>query len=209
MKVTKQFRISLIAVFFAVLSACGNTSDETNQKPPDMNQTQEEQEKASDDETDVEDTKKPADNGEADEPNGPDEAAGEEETTEDQEQQEPSGKKQEYLKKLEAAKKEADTLISSDEDTTTAVLKKKAEDRWQVWDRLLNDIYGVLKSQLPAEEMKELQIEQRNWLVHRDNMALKASEKYKGGTAEQLEYVMVLGNLTEQRCYELVRIYMK
>ena len=208
MKVKKQFLILLIAVFFAVLSACGNTSDETNQKPQNVNQGQEEQENKSDDETDEEDTKKPAENGEAG-PNGPDGAAGEEETTEDPEQLEASGKKQEYLKKLEAAKKEADTLLSSDEDTPTAVLKKEAEDRWQVWDNLLNDIYGVLKNQLPAEEMKALQAEQRNWLIHRDDMALKASEKYKGGTAEQLEYVMVLGNLTEQRCYELVRIYMK
>ena len=92
---------------------------------------------------------------------------------------------------------------------STAVLKKEAEDRWQVWGSLLNDIYGVLKNQLPAEEMKGLQTDLRNWLVHRDGMALKASEKYKGGTAEQLEYVMVLADQTEQRCYELVNTYMR
>ena len=87
--------------------------------------------------------------------------------------------------------------------------KKEAEDRWQVWGSLLNNIYGVLKNQLPAEEMKGLQTDLRNWLFHRDGMALKASEKYKGGTAEQPEYVLVLADLTEQRCYELVRIYMR
>ena len=207
MKVKKQFLISLVAVFVMVLSACGNTSDETNQKPSDMNQAQEEHKNSSDEETDAAGKKKPADSGEG-ESNGQDEAAGEEEATEDPEQQKPSEKKQEYLKKLEQAKKEAERLNASNEDTTVA-LKKKAEDRLKLWDELLNDIYGVLKGQLPEEEMKELQIEQRNWLVHRDDTALKASEKYKGGTAEQLEYVMVLANLTEQRCYELVNTYMR
>ena len=205
----KQFLISLIAVFVTILSACGNTSEETNQKPSDMNQAQEEPDNTSDDETDADGMKKPADNEEAGEPNGPDEDEGEVDATEDLEQQKSASKKQEYLKKLEAAKKKADTLISSDRNTPTVVLKKEAEDRWQVWDSLLNDIYGDLKNQLPAEEMKDLQTEQRNWLVHRDGMALKASEKYKGGTAEQLEYVMVLADQTEQRCYELVNTYMR
>ncbi len=217
MKLKMRFLISLIAVWFTVLSACGNASDETDNKQSNTNQAQEEQGDSADKKTDADGTRKPEEGTEGSQPNGQGKAAGEESAVEGPGQGTPSennkeaqaGKKQEYLKKLEAAKQEVEALTPSDEDTSTVVLKKDAENRWQVWDRLLNDIYGVLKSQLPAEEMKELQIEQRNWLVHRDNMALRASEKYKGGTAEQLEYVSVLGNLTEQRCYELVRIYME
>ena len=78
-----------------------------------------------------------------------------------------------------------------------------------MWDALLNEVYGVLKEQLSTEEMDQLRTEQRNWIKHRDETALKASLKYKGGTQEHLEYVAVLANLTEERCYQLVANYMK
>jgi uncharacterized protein YecT (DUF1311 family) len=74
---------------------------------------------------------------------------------------------------------------------------------------LLNEIYGALKGQLTPEKMDQLIEEQRNWIKFRDDRALEASLKYKGGTQEQLEYVAVLANLTEKRCYELVANYMK
>ncbi len=78
-----------------------------------------------------------------------------------------------------------------------------------MWDKWLNEIYEVLKEQLPPEKMDPLRAEQRNWIKYRDDPALEASLKYKGGTHEHLEYVTVLANLTEERCYELVANYMK
>ena len=94
-------------------------------------------------------------------------------------------------------------------DSSNYALKKVENERWELWDKLLNEIYGVLEEQLSQEEMDQLRAEQRNWLKYRDDSALEASQKYKGGTQEQLEYVAVLANLTEQRCYELVENYMK
>lgn len=82
-------------------------------------------------------------------------------------------------------------------------------DRWELWDKLLNEIYGVLKEQLSPEEMDQLREEQRNWVKYRDDSALEASLKYNGATQERLEYVAVLAKLTEDRCYELVENYMK
>ncbi|MGD6842449.1 lysozyme inhibitor LprI family protein [Bacillus infantis] len=87
-------------------------------------------------------------------------------------------------------------------------MKKVENDRWEIWDDRLNEIYGVLQEQLPAEEMESLREEQRDWLKERDARALEASLKYEGGTQEHLEYVAVLANLTEERCYELVETYM-
>lgn len=81
-------------------------------------------------------------------------------------------------------------------------------DRWEAWDELLNEVYGILKGQLSAEEMDQLRNEQRDWIKYRDDNALQASQKYKGGTQEHLEYVAVLADLTEVRCYELVEDYM-
>ncbi|WP_163971691.1 lysozyme inhibitor LprI family protein [Oceanobacillus halotolerans] len=114
--------------------------------------------------------------------------------------------KEEYLKKFNDTKKETEELEAV--DLSTYALKKVENDRWDTWDELLNEIYGVLKEQLPPEEMDQLREEQRNWIKYRDDRALEASLKYKGGTQEHLEYVTVLANLTEERCYELVVDYM-
>ena len=88
-------------------------------------------------------------------------------------------------------------------------MKKVEDDRWGIWDNLLNEIYGVLIEQLTQDEMDNLRDEQLNWIKYRDEKALEASQKYKGGTQENLEYVSVLANLTEERCYVLVKDYMK
>ena len=115
--------------------------------------------------------------------------------------------KEEYLIKVDNAKAEAEKLEAT--DSSTYAMKKVENDRWELWDNLLNEIYVVLKEQLSAEEMDQLREEQRNWIKYRDDSALKASLKYKGGTQEHLEYVAVLASLTEKRCYELIETYMK
>lgn len=115
--------------------------------------------------------------------------------------------KEKYLQQLDDTKKEAEELEAT--DSSTYALKKVENDRWELWDELLNEIYGVLEEQLPAEEMSQLREEQRNWIKFRDDSALEASLKFKGGTQEHLEYVVVLANLTEKRCYELVKDFMK
>ncbi|WP_231687749.1 lysozyme inhibitor LprI family protein [Bacillus sp. CHD6a] len=115
--------------------------------------------------------------------------------------------KEKYLKQSEYTKKEAEEWKAT--DSSTYALKKVENDRWELWDNFLNEIYGVLEEQLPAKEMDELREKQRNWITYRDDTALAASLKYKGGTQEHLEYVSVLANLTEERCYELITKYMK
>lgn len=114
--------------------------------------------------------------------------------------------KEKYLQQLHDTKKEAKELEPT--DPSTYALKKVENDRWELWDELLNEIYGLLKEQLSAEEMNQLREEQRNWIKNRDDSALVASLKFKGGTQEHLEYAAVLANLTEERCYELVSDYM-
>ena len=42
--------------------------------------------------------------------------------------------------------------------------------------------------------MEQLRIEQREWLISRDNKAKEATQKHKGATMEQLEQVMFENN---------------
>ncbi|TRZ37026.1 DUF1311 domain-containing protein [Niallia circulans] len=117
--------------------------------------------------------------------------------------------KEEYLTKLNAKKKEMDELRKNPENDTTYAMKKVEGERYDAWDDLLNEIYGVLQKQLSSEEMEQLKQEQREWIKNRDSKAKEASLKYEGGTMEQLEYVTVLADLTEERCFALVEGYMK
>ncbi|MDK8640422.1 lysozyme inhibitor LprI family protein [Niallia taxi] len=117
--------------------------------------------------------------------------------------------KEEYLTKLNTKKKEMDELRNNPEDDSTYAMKKVEGERYKAWDDLLNEIYGVLQKQLSSEEMEQLKQEQREWIENRDSKAKEASLKYEGGTMEQLEYVAVLADLTEERCFALVEGYMK
>lgn len=129
--------------------------------------------------------------------------------TKEQNDDKPRDLKKEYLEKLHKTKEETDKVRKESEDEITYALKKVEGDRYDIWDGLLNEIYGVLEGQLSSEEMEVLRVEQREWVEYRDNTAKEASLVYENGTMEQLEYVTVQNNLTEERCFQLVEEYMK
>ncbi|AXI11105.1 hypothetical protein CUC15_05705 [Oceanobacillus zhaokaii] len=115
--------------------------------------------------------------------------------------------KETYLEKLNNAEKEVEELEPA--DSTTLSLKEVENERYGIWDDLLNEIYGELKVQLPAGEMDQLKEEQLSWITYRDNSAHESSLKFEGASWEPVEYASVLANLTQERCHELVENYMK
>lgn len=201
MQKIKQLCTAMITVGMLLMAACGNTSDEAgaiqSTNGNSSNEVTTEKENNNDSvETDIQENNEPNEK----------EDTSTSESTEVKEEASTS-LKEKYLQQLNNTKKEAEELEPT--DSSTYALKKVENDRWELWDELLNEIYGVLGEQLSAEEMNQLREEQRNWVKNRDDSALEASLKFKGGTQEHLEYVAVLANLTEERCYELVSDYMK
>lgn len=80
---------------------------------------------------------------------------------------------------------------------------------YQLWDDALNEIYGILKTQLTESEMNELRSKQRQWIKDRDETAQKRYDEEGGGTLSRLVKAATLVQLTKDRCYELVNLYMK
>ena len=116
-------------------------------------------------------------------------------------------KKQEYIKKLdniELGFKDFDKT-----EKTTKDMRDHANERYKQWDAALNEIYGVLKTQLSASDMKNLQNEEIQWIKKRDDKAKEDSAEAKGGTIEPVLYAGSLAQSTKERCYELVDKYMK
>ncbi|KGM45279.1 DUF1311 domain-containing protein [Neobacillus niacini] len=201
MKNKQIFLMALFTIAFVILSACGNPTNRdiaarTTKEDPVENKAPE-----SDDESPVNDQEDSPANISA---NSSDKESSKIDISENEVME---SKKEEYLQKLNTTKQATEELAAT--DSSTFALKKVENDRWEMWDALLNEVYGVLNEQLSTEEMDQLRTEQRNWIKHRDDTALEAAQKYKGGTQEQLEYVAVLANLTEERCYELVENYIK
>lgn len=114
----------------------------------------------------------------------------------------------EYVKLLDDTKEKTDDMREHPEDGSSMEMKTIEGNIYDIWDGLLNDIYGDLEEQLSPKEMEDLRKEQREWLAYRDETAKEASLKYEDGTGEQLEYAATENNMTIDRCYKLVEHYM-
>ncbi|KIL76436.1 lysozyme inhibitor LprI family protein [Bacillus badius] len=118
-------------------------------------------------------------------------------------------KKDKYLQKLYTIETEVTDLYYASENGTTAEMKEAAAAMYKKWDDALNEIYGVLKVQLSSGEMSQLREKQRQWIKYRDRTAKAESEAYAGGSFETVQYVRTQADLTRERCYELINIYMQ
>lgn len=122
-----------------------------------------------------------------------------------------SGTKNAYINKLNNIEVDLRSLqyVYENESSSGADVREAAAKELEAWDNALNEIYDVLKTQLSASEMDSLRSEQREWIKFRDKKGEEAAAPFEGGTGATLERLSVLGQLTKERCYELVNVYMK
>ncbi|QHA91006.1 lysozyme inhibitor LprI family protein [Bacillus sp. N1-1] len=210
MKMQKKISIVMLTFVLVVLSACGNSTSESSAQSnnqPSNNTTLQVTEE--DDPAEVENTSS-NDNGQNEQEDSStltteDSTNGESERSDQPNVEKQESQKEKYFKKLNSMY-ESDRHVEAKE--TMVEMEEQEAERYQNWDKMLNEIYGVLQEQLSSDEMEQLREEQRNWVEHRDEAAKKASLKYKGGSTESLEYVATQASLTRERCYELVAKYM-
>lgn len=118
-------------------------------------------------------------------------------------------RKAEYLEKLSQIKfNEKSVEVSLDYRDDYQMFVNMQYNN-QLWDDALNEIYGVLKTQLSESEMNHVRNEQRQWITDRDTAAQAAYDGGGGGSWAEIAQVDVFGRLTKERCYELVNSYMK
>ncbi|WP_238885432.1 lysozyme inhibitor LprI family protein [Clostridium sp. YIM B02551] len=120
--------------------------------------------------------------------------------------------KQDYISKLDNIENE---ILSSQEYKNAATgvthdMLVLADKKYNEWDNELNEIYSILKQQLPSNEMTKLNKEEVLWIAQKENRAKKSKEDQ--GNDSQLgnvSYQASLADWTQRRCYELVYRYMK
>lgn len=116
--------------------------------------------------------------------------------------------KTEYYQKLDRIERSQADLAYIYENGTTVEMREAETERYKRWDDALNEIYGVLKEQLPASEMDQLRQAQREWITYRDETAEETASGFAGGSWESVQYVSTQASITQERCYELVDRYM-
>lgn len=119
-----------------------------------------------------------------------------------------SSEKQTYIDKLDKIKvglKDLEKLYAGN----TVEMKGAAGQEYDRWDAALNEIYGVLKTQLSETEMSSLDKDEMQWIRDKEAKANAAAAEWAGGTGEQLQYLSSVAQSTRDRCYLLVNEYMK
>lgn len=114
--------------------------------------------------------------------------------------------KEHYIR-LEENEKMIAEMRAAESSSSTDAMKRMAETEYRLWDVELNRIYQDIIAQMDEREAEILREEERQWIRERDQLAKKASEKFKGGTMESLEYTASLAATTKIRTYELLEEY--
>lgn len=190
----------LFTVFIVLLAACGNTDEKASTKPdeaPKIAEKDSGSEKASvkvDVSEDSNKEKASDENVDFEAPNTNVEAASEN-----------SQLKEQYLNELNTIEQE---IESKPDGETQMEMEEIAAETYKTWDAALNKIWKELEKQLPTEEMDKLRVEQRIWIKLKYETASKEASEYEGGTMESLVEISTQAQVTKERCYELVEIYM-
>lgn len=120
-----------------------------------------------------------------------------------------NGKKQQYLNMLEEINKKSLELKPLYDSGVTSKMIEAANVEYTFWDDALNDIWAVLKADMNESDFDILLDRQLSWLTIRDELAAEAESQGAGGTMGPLLKVDSLKESTKNRCYELVKNYMK
>lgn len=118
-----------------------------------------------------------------------------------------TSQKEAYIQKMNLLEMELAYVDALYEDLSNAEMANYENMRYERWDALLNEIYGVLKEKLSSDEMDALTEKQLAWISYRDQKAEDGASMMSGGWYT-IQLNLNLWQLTKERCYELVEQYM-
>ena len=77
---------------------------------------------------------------------------------------------------------------------------------YQIWDMTLNEIWGILKRNLNADDMATLTKEQLDWIAMKESSMKEAGAEVEGGSMYGMVVNQRGAELTKERVYELLEI---
>ncbi|WP_197142971.1 TcaA 3rd/4th domain-containing protein [Lysinibacillus sphaericus] len=128
---------------------------------------------------------------------------------EEQEKVTNGSQKDEYIQKLDsidAGLADLEHLYTNKDNTEILKAEKETYTRW---DNILNEIYALLKQQLSSGDMQSLKEVQIEWIKDKESSAKNAASKYAEDEMKEITKYKIEAQYTKERCYELVKNYMK
>ena len=83
------------------------------------------------------------------------------------------------------------------------------EEKFEVWNKELNNIYKAIKKQLNNSKYENFKNEEIVWLEKRNEVAENSAKEFEGTDFFKVQYNIVLTKLTKERCYKLVNEYLQ
>ena len=77
---------------------------------------------------------------------------------------------------------------------------------YEMWDKLLNEIYQYIKSVMPYEKFSRLQKDERNWIKEKDSKIVQAAKEWEGGSGSPMAQNYAGLEATKERCYYLISL---
>lgn len=79
-------------------------------------------------------------------------------------------------------------------------------DLYKMWDDELNRLWQRIKNKMDADEMKQLTINERQWIKAKEQAVKEAGKEAEGGSLQPLLENTEAAQLTRERVYELANI---
>ena len=118
-------------------------------------------------------------------------------------------KKAIYLSKMNSLETKLRNELASLDTGVTIDMHNSAYIEYNAWDKMLNEIWGILKNQLPESEMSALAKKQVEWISYKENAGESAADEFSTGSYAPIAEVTSLVQNTKARCYELINNYIK
>lgn len=85
---------------------------------------------------------------------------------------------------------------------------EKTQELYEIWDSVLNTVWGILKLTRDAEAMNTLMEEEREWIAWKEQAVAEAGAGYEGGSMQPMLMSQKAAEMTKARVYELME-YLK
>src|SRR5690625_1375145 len=115
--------------------------------------------------------------------------------------------KQQYLAKAEEVAKEEQELIEIFNAISSSESRGLAKQCYDLWDDLINEVWGVIKEQLPESEFEQLRQAQIKWIQEKEALYDELNDEQYGLLAIAEAY-RAIQEMTIERTYYLINNYL-
>ena len=111
--------------------------------------------------------------------------------------------------KIKTRQEEIDAKLQSDTLLDQTTMNQLAYEEYDMWDVLLNQIWGYLGENLETEKMDMLRDEQKKWIREKEGLMQDAGAGFEGGSMQPMVEYGAGATATQKRVEELVDQYLQ